>query len=429
MEPDRAPIMIISADGHATARMPEYREYLDPEWREEFDAFCVVHAEKGTKNFEPESLLLRMDPDVVDDWVRDVLEPGRDAGNSDPHARLEQHDRDGVAGEVLIPEFGLPFELYGPLLAAERGWPPRPQPQVAAANRAYNRWLADFSRTAPERFAGMASISFVDVDAAVTEIRRVRDDGLRGVMLPFFSDDAPVFDPRYDVIWATLSDLGLPLNSHIAISGISDVPPTLAPVPHPACFSPIIGAKMLFNCHQLLPQMIWGGVFERHPRLQVAFTEQGSGWVIAALQSYDHSWEGSYLRHDIREVVKRRPSEYFHRQCHLGSSLLSREEVEARHEIGVDRMAFGVDYPHHEGTWHIAGGTRDYLRATFGASRVPLHEARMILGENAARLWSFDVDALQPVVDRIAPSPDEVLTPPSEDRYPRGDVGKPLSAV
>ena len=72
--------MIISADGHVTARMPDYREYLDPEWREEFDCFCVVHAEKGTKNFEPQSLLLRMDPDVVDDWVRDVLEPGLDAG-------------------------------------------------------------------------------------------------------------------------------------------------------------------------------------------------------------------------------------------------------------------------------------------------------------------------------------------------------------
>jgi predicted TIM-barrel fold metal-dependent hydrolase len=422
-------MMIISADGHATARMPDYREYLDSEWREEFDAFCVVHAEKGTKNFEPQSLLLRTDPDVVDDWVREVLEPGLDAGNWDPEARLNLLDRDGVTGEVLIPEFGLPFELYSPLLAAERGHPPRPQPQVDAANRAYNRWLADFSRTAPERFAGMASISFVDVDAAVAEIGRAHDDGLKGVMLPFFPDDAPVFDPRYDVIWAVLSDLEIPLNSHIAISGISDKQPTLAPVPHPACFSLIIGAKMLFNCHQLLPQMIWGGVFERHPRLRVAFTEQGSGWVIGALKSYDYSWSGSYLRRDIREVVKRKPSEYFHRQCYVGSSLLSREEVEARHEIGIDRMTFGVDYPHHEGTWHVGEGTRDYLRATFGASGVPLHEARMILGENAAQLWGFDLEALQPVVERIALSPDEVLTPPTENKYPRGDVNKPLSAT
>jgi hypothetical protein len=53
----------------------------------------------------------------------------------------------------------------------------------------------------------------------------------------------------------------------------------------------------------------------------------------------------------------------------------------------------------------------------------------MILGETAAQLWGFDVEALQPVVERIALSADEVLTPPSENNYPRGDVNKPLSAT
>jgi predicted TIM-barrel fold metal-dependent hydrolase len=275
----------------------------------------------------------------------------------------------------------------------------------------------------------MASVSFVDVDAAVAEIRRAHADGLRGVMLPFFSDDAPVFDARYDVIWSTVCELGLPVNSHVAISGISDRPPTVSPVPHPACFPSIVGPKILFNCHQLLPQMIWGGVLERHPELKVVFTEQGSGWVIDALRAYDYTWEGSYLRRDIREVVKRKPSEYFRRQCYLGSSLLSRAEVEARHEIGVDRMSFGVDYPHHEGTWWIGNGTRDYVRATLGASGVPLDEARMILGQNAASVWGFDLDALAPIVERIGPDPDELLAPPLDERYPRGDVHKPLSSV
>ena len=67
--------------------------------------------------------------------------------------------------------------------------------------------------------------------------------------------------------------------------------------------------------------------------------------------------------------------------------------------------------------------------ATFGASGVPLHEARLILGENAAQLWGFDIDALAPIVARIGPDPDELLTPPLDERYPRGDVHKPLSSV
>jgi predicted TIM-barrel fold metal-dependent hydrolase len=169
-------------------------------------------------------------------------------------------------------------------------------------------------------------------------------------------------------------------------------------------------------------------VLEKHPRLKVVFTEQGSGWVISALAAADYLWESSYLRRDVREVVPHRPSEYFHRQCYLGASLLSQSEVEARHSLGLDHMTFGADYPHHEGTCWVGDGTRDYVRATFGAAQVPLDEARKILGENAAELWGFDVTALAPVTERVGPSPSELLTPPTDDKYPRGDVHKPLAA-
>jgi len=32
--------LMVSSDGHATAQMREYRPYLDPGIRDEFDAFC-----------------------------------------------------------------------------------------------------------------------------------------------------------------------------------------------------------------------------------------------------------------------------------------------------------------------------------------------------------------------------------------------------
>ena len=91
--------------------------------------------------------------------------------------------------------------------------------------------------------------------------------------------------------------------------------------------------------------MIWGGVLERHPRLKLVLTEVGSGWVVGALESMDHTWRRSYLRRDVREVVPDAPSDYFRRQCFLGSSLLSQAETQARHIIGVDKMMVGVDYP------------------------------------------------------------------------------------
>jgi hypothetical protein len=88
----------------------------------------------------------------------------------------------------------------------------------------------------------------------------------------------------------------------------------------------------------------------------------------------------------------------------------------------------GMDYPHHEGTL-AAAGTTEYLRATLGAEHVPVEEARMMLGGTAIDLWGLDPGTLRAVADRIGPDMDTVLTPPSRDLFPRGDVHKPLGAL
>jgi hypothetical protein len=75
-----------------------------------------------------------------------------------------------------------------------------------------------------------------------------------------------------------------------------------------------------------------------------------------------------------------------------------------RHEIGVAQIAFGVDFPHTEGTWP---NTLDWIRAAF--TGVPEHEARMILGENAIRWYRLDGASLAETVERIGPAPAEVL--------------------
>jgi hypothetical protein len=68
----------------------------------------------------------------------------------------------------------------------------------------------------------------------------------------------------------------------------------------------------------------------------------------------------------------------------------------------------------------------DYLQATLGAAQTPAEDARAMLGENAARLFGFDTKALAPIVERIGPRIDDVLATPTEERFPRGDVHKPL---
>jgi Amidohydrolase len=312
--------LIISSDGHASAQMEDYRPYLPPEYLDEFDAFYGVYKEKGSRNFEPKNLVPRLDQEVVDDWVDNVLDAGRTAGLSDPGERISEMESQGVVAEIVFPDFGLPFELYSPQLAVSLGFTCTDE-QVEAGNWAYNRWLADFCSLAPDRFAGMAVMSFSDVNATLNEIRWAKKVGLRGVVLPSFDESIPLFDERFEPVWSLLEDLEMPVNSHIGISSTTKRVPAAAAmskVSNSACARPIFGAQFFFFCQQILNQMIWGGVLQRHPKLQVVFTEVGSGWVIDALEGMDYSYEGSFLRRDIRDLLELKPSEYFQRQCHLG---------------------------------------------------------------------------------------------------------------
>jgi predicted TIM-barrel fold metal-dependent hydrolase len=417
-------LMVISSDGHATARMEEYRGYLDAEFREEFDDFVVEYKRKGSRNFDPPALRQRLDPELVEAWKEHMVDHGRLEGSSDPHARLRELDRECIAAEVLFPDFGLPFELYSPGLAAAKGYPLPDRAHTRAAKRAHNRWIADFCSVAPERFAGMAIVDWTDVEEAVEEITWAKKAGLRGVVLPFFDPTDPLYHPRFDPIWSTLEDLELVVNSHQALSGTSNVPAHTSGVRHPAAAIRLSAGWFLFIVHDLLPQIIWGGVLERFPTLKFVVTESGSSWVVAVLADMDFAYRGSYLRGDIREALPISPSEYFARQCYLGSSIFSRAEIEARHAIGIDKMMLGEDYPHHEGTFH--SGTADYFRATLGASGVPENEARALLGETAAPVFGFDADALAPVAARLGLRPEDILRVPEEDLFPLGDVKKPF---
>ena len=85
--------------------------------------------------------------------------------------------------------------------------------------------------------------------------------------------------------------------------------------------------------------------------------------------------------------------------------------------LGVDRLMWGADYPHHEGLYpHTTLG----LRALF--SSVPEHEVRAMTSLNAAALYDFDVDLLQKIADDIGPTAAEIATPVTSDEFPAASL-------
>jgi predicted TIM-barrel fold metal-dependent hydrolase len=414
-------ITLISSDGHVAARMPDYRPYLDPEFRADFDAFLIEYKQHGVVTTDPTNVGDRLDPEVAAQWQRDVADQGRlDAGWS-PERRVAELDREGITAEVLFQDFGTPFVMSSPTRAAAAGIAPPTANQLSAGYRAYNRWLADFRTAAPERWLGMAAMSFHDVGAAEKELSAVKDLGFAGVALPALPGGDRLYEEPYERLWAALQDLGLVANIHVAIANTL---PQYTGAPTLTSARAMVGADIFTGARNILPTLIFGGVLERFPNLTVVFTETHSDWVRGALRRMDHAYERSDLRRDIRDVIPMRPSEYWNRQCYLGSSLFSRAEIAARQGIGIDKMMIGIDFPHSEGAWRH--GTLNYLKATFGAEHVPEGETRQLLGANAAAVYGFDLDALEQISGRTGLEAGDVLTPPAVQPSLRGDLDRPL---
>ena len=130
-------------------------------------------------------------------------------------------------------------------------------------------------------------------------------------------------------------------------------------------------------------------------------SEQGAGWVpdhLAVLDRY--ASYGDLVRDPLGAGhLSKRPSEYFAQQCYVGASFLAPPELAQLDRIGTDRVLWGSDYPHREGTWPYS---RESLRFTFAG--VDPAAVRRMVGTNAADLYGFDLDAL--VIDRGRCVPD-----------------------
>jgi predicted TIM-barrel fold metal-dependent hydrolase len=384
--------LVVSSDGHAGLEPEKYRAYLDPQYRDAFDAALPIQLEMNAKM---EKLFL------IDDINREWRD-GRDealVGAWDSDARNRVLDDDGIAAEVLFPDgvternsppFGAGFSMPSDNVVPELQW---------AGARAHNRWMAEFVALQPERRIGLACVPvFWDIDESVREIEWAAANGLKGIVLPpMWSKQPPYHHPRYDPVWAACQANDMVIHFH---SGPSPIEDYFGPMP-PADDAPVLPGAMgiyVTEVHLFLVRpltfMLWGGVFERFPHLKVAMTEGTSVWVPEYLELLHQRYAVTHYSQklgDYRSHLSMGPAEYFQRNVMVGASCMPRREAELRYEIGVDNIMWGSDYPHPEGSWPY---TRKQMVETFHG--LPDAEIAQMLGGNAAKF--YDLQAVEKVV-------------------------------
>jgi len=295
-------------------------------------------------------------------------------GGYDPAQHLTDMELDGVSGEVLYPSQGLfYFRVADGAL-------------MSAIFRAYNDWLAEFCRTDPARLKGIAMINLDDIGDGVKELERAARLGLAGAMIAEYPFEDRRYDqPEYEPFWAAATALGMPLSLHTAtrrqgkIRGAGDKTLRDASSRSTKAFYPALS----------LCDMIFSGVFERHPTLTLAIVEFELSWAPHILSTMDYTYRERHGEAIYRFKDGMRPSDFFHRNV-----VLSFQEdgigIRLRDAIGVDNMMWGSDYPHSESTFPQS---RKILAEILAG--VPTDEQAKIVGSNTARVYRFDVARLR----------------------------------
>lgn len=298
------------------------------------------------------------------------------AGTGDGRQRLKEMDMDGVDAEFLYPGVGGVRNIT-------RGI--KNDDAYHALVRTYNRWLIeDYCAPDPERLVGVACIPERGLNAALDEFQFAAKAGFRLVELAQFPSGKGYPTEEDDRFWAAAVDSGMPVTVHVSF--VRKQGPVFSyPVEPPAHSRPPDYVERLarygIRGALTITQMIMSGLFDRFPTLRIYFAENQIGWVPIWLEQMDHNYDRHrYWAEKIYELkpLKQRPSEYVKQHIYWGF-FDDPVGVKLRHEIGVDRIVWGGDFPHVESDWPHSG---ELLARLF--RDVPEREQHKMVAGNAA---------------------------------------------
>jgi predicted TIM-barrel fold metal-dependent hydrolase len=240
---------------------------------------------------------------------------------------------------------------------------------------AYNRWLAEYCAAHPDRLFGVGQTAMRSPADGIADLERIKALALRGVMLPGRPAEADYDSPIYDAFWEAAIDLGLPLSFHILTDTQDFALRPRGPVMNHA-------VAIIRGNQDIVSMLVFGGVFERHPRLRVVCVEADAGWLPHWMYRMDHYYDRHrYLR---AAALSKMPSDYVRENIYV-TFQDDWSAFRMMDMINPERLMWANDFPHSDSTWPWS---QDVLQKHTG--HLSAAQRAMLLHDNVAALYGLD---------------------------------------
>jgi predicted TIM-barrel fold metal-dependent hydrolase len=299
-------------------------------------------------------------------------------GCYDVDERVGDMNANGVLGSLNFPTFP---HFCGQLFARQQD-----KELSLAVVRAYNDWHIDeWCGAHPGRFIPCGITPYWDPNLMAEEVRRIAGKGCHAVTFsenPEKLGHPSLHSDHWDPFWHACQESDTVVCLHIGSSSSLLLTASDAPADVMISITPM-------NSFLALNDLMWTSIFKKFPRIKIAMSEGGIGWIPYALERMDyvyehhHSWTGA-------DFGGRRPSDVY--RDHIVTCFIDDASgLELRHRVGVDSITWECDYPHSDSTWPHSP---ELLGKSL--SGIPDDEVDKMTHLNAMRVFQFDPFAVRP---------------------------------
>ncbi|MHB1486036.1 MAG: amidohydrolase family protein [Acidimicrobiales bacterium] len=290
----------------------------------------------------------------------------------DINERVKDMDANGVLGSLCFPSFP---QFCGQLFARTED-----KDVALAMVRAYNDWhIEEWCGTHPGRFIPCALPALWDPQVMAAEVRRVAAMGCHAVT--FSENPAKLGYPslhaeHWNPFWAACEELGTVVCLHIGSSSQLVITAEDAPIDVMITLTPM-------NIVQAAADLVWSPVLRKFPRLKIALSEGGIGWIPYFLERIDYVYQ-HHKAWTFQDFGDKLPSQVFNERiitCFIDDAF----GVANRRYLNLDNITWECDYPHSDSTWPYAPELAMKYLADVADS-----EVNKMTHENAMRLFDYN---------------------------------------